>query len=116
MMMTTTTSSCLADYLVVSCEGGGRSVIGGGGGGGGAGIGGGTGGRGVADRAEENEAAAAIQRDDADVEEVSWAFWGKDVLEEGFWGFGHWHSFAHPAPDITTLQYTEGEIKVCLSC
>ena len=79
MMMTT--SSCLADYLVVSCEGGGRSVIDGGG----AGIGGATGGRGAAGRAGENEAVAAIQRDDANDEEVSWAFGCTDVLEEGFW-------------------------------
>ena len=75
-----TTSSCLADYLVVSCEGGGRSVIDGGGGGG-------TGGRGVADRPEENEAAAAIRRDDADdVRGLMGMIWGggTDVLAEGF--------------------------------
>ena len=75
-----TTSSCLADYLVVSCEGGGRSVIDGGGGGG-------TGGRGVADRPEENEAAAAIRRDDADDVRglMGMILGGTDVLEEGFW-------------------------------
>ena len=76
-----TTSSCLADYLVVSCEGGGRSVIDGGGGGG-------TGGRGVADRPEENEAAAAIRRDDADdvrgLMGMIWGGRGTDVLAEGF--------------------------------
>ena len=74
-----TTSSCLADYLVVSCEGGGRSVIDGGGGGG-------TGGRGVADRPEENEAAAAIRRDDADDVRglMGMILGGTDVLEEGF--------------------------------
>lgn len=74
-----TTSSCLADYLVVSCEGGGRSVIDGGGGGG-------TGGRGVADRPEENEAAAAIRRDDADDVRglMGMILGGTYVLEEGF--------------------------------